>query len=308
MKKSGLALAIILLLASSVTVHGQNISISNYEFIVPEGWQVMNKEGHVFIQSQASGCQILILEPQASSGDLEADAIAVFDMMYPTANWRYTYQDERKYALARGYLPKGLRFSMMEASMNATTTDGQYHTEDGVALVIQAGDQIVIISIRHSSLLSHWDCKNKYTVWPRFFNSLDVQSVPRPMHSEFEPEKRLIGVWKLASGGVASGEYVFAANGNFKQTGGVGTSTTTSDDYYQYIHIKSYAFEGDGSYSLDGEKLILKRRAESIPEQRQFRLEEVNHSGTGWTDRIYLLSHDSSIGGPSEVCYEKMPK
>ena len=189
--------------------------------------------------------------------------------------------------------------------MNATTTDGQYHTEDGAALVMQAGNQVIILSVRHSSLMSHWDCKNKYDRWARFFNSLDVKRAVRPTETIPDPQKRIIGIWKLASGGVAAGEYIFAANGNFKLTGAIGSSTTTSDYYYEYTYITSYAFEGDGSYSLDGNKLILKRPTETVPQQRQFRFEEVNHGGTGWAERIYLLSYDASIDGLTEVCYEK---
>src|SRR5690606_19658104 len=139
------------------------------------GWQVTNKGSHIFVQSPESGCQILMFEPQPSSGNLDDDAMAVFAMMYPAPNWRYTYEDERKYVLSRGYLAKGLRYAMVEAPMNATTTDGQYHTEDGAALVMQAGNQVIILSVRHSSLMSHWDCKNKYARWARFFNSLDVK-------------------------------------------------------------------------------------------------------------------------------------
>jgi hypothetical protein len=45
-----------------------------------------------------------------------------------------------------------------------------------------------------------------------------------------------------------------------------------------------------------------------MPEQRKFRFEEVNHGGTGWKDRVYLLSHDPTTGELNEVCYEKQLK
>ena len=35
----------------------------------------------------------------------------------------------------------------------------------------------------------------------------------------------------------------------------------------------------------------------------RFRFEEVNHGGTGWKDRLWLLTRDSA--GEVEVCYEK---
>lgn len=316
MKSPLVTLAIALLSTTTVmaqnelfdTDKGVDFSITDYEFTPPQGWQVVNRGNHIFMQSPESGCQILLLEPQQSSGNLEDDAMAVFNMMYPAASWRYTHEDERKYTLSRGHLARGLRYVMVEAAMNATAADGTYHTEDGAALVIQAENWIVIAAVRHSSLLSHWDCKNRYDKWSQFFNSLDVKSVTHPKNSGLEPEKRIVGVWKLTGSGVASGEYVFAANGNFQLNGAVGGSTTTSDTYYEYIHITTYAFEGDGNYSFEGDKLILKRRSNLLPEQRKFRFEEVNHGGTGWKDRVYLLSHDPTTGELNEVCYEKQLK
>jgi hypothetical protein len=283
------------------------ISISDYEFTAPENWQIQNNGDHIQIQSMESGCLIQMLEPQPSSGNLEEDAMAVFNMMYPAANWRYTQEGEKKYVLLRGYLTSGLRYAMMEAPMNTTAADGKYHTEDGAALVIHVESQIVIVSVRHSSLVSHWDCANKYNSWRRFFNSFDVKGVPRPNYSGPEPAKRIVGVWKLLNSGMSLGEYVFAANGNYQFTGAVGTSSTTSGYYYDYLHLTTYAFEGDGSYSFDGNKLITQRRKGADPEQKQFRFEEANYGGTGWKDRINLLS-DSTLGSPNEVCYEKVQK
>ncbi len=36
---------------------------------------------------------------------------------------------------------------------------------------------------------------------------------------------------------------------------------------------------------------------------KQFRFEKVNHGGTGWKDRIWMLKKDET--GERELCYEK---
>lgn len=283
------------------------ITLSDYDFIVPEGWQVQNNNDHWLIQNMESGCAIRILTPQPSSGNLEQDAKSVFDMMY--AGWNYQQKGEKQYALLRGYLPKGLEYFAKEASMSMTDTDGQYHVEDGTAMVVKASDRIVIISVRHnSSFLAHGDCERKYDTWRRFFNSFTVKNTIAAQFVEAEPVKRIIGVWKQVGTGMALGEYVFAANGHYKFGGAIGSSSTTSDFNYEYLYITTYSFEGDGSYSVKGNQIYLKKRGLDNPEQVQFRFEKVNHGGTGWKDRLYLLQRDSTLGSLYEVCYEKMDR
>ena len=113
-------------------------------------------------------------------------------------------------------------------------------------------------------------------------------------------------MWKIDAVGVVAGDYVFAANGNYQHAGGLGSSTTTSDMYYTYIYNRSYPFEGDGSYTISGNRLTLKKRSGNNPEQVRFRFEKVNHGGTGWKDRIYLLKRDAY--GENESLYEKKEK
>jgi hypothetical protein len=194
---------------------------------------------------------------------------------------------------------------MLEAGMSKLSADGSRYEgfEDGGALVIKYGDQIVIIAARHATTLAHTDCVNKYETWRRFFNTFTIKNATSSKPAD-DASRRIIGVWNLASGGVASGEYVFAANGNYQLTGGIGTSSTSSDDYYKYIHIKTYAFQGDGNYTIIGNQLTLKKRSMN-PEQVQYRFEKVNHGGTGWKDRLYLLKTDPTLRSKYEVCYEK---
>jgi hypothetical protein len=118
----------------------------------------------------ASGCLILVIEPQPTSGSLEQDARAAFDLMY--RGWAYQKAGEHAYVLSKGRTAQGLDYTSMEAAMSATTADGRYHLEEGLAVVILAGTSIVIVAARHnSSMLGHDRCTT-YEGWPRFFFEL----------------------------------------------------------------------------------------------------------------------------------------
>jgi hypothetical protein len=100
-------------------------------------------------------------------------------------------------------------------------------------------------------------------------------------------------------------DYIFAANGNYQYLGGVGTTFKASDYNYEYIHTRASAFQGDGSYSITGNQLTIMRRGDKNPEQVRFRFEKVNHGGTDWSDRVYMLKKNVTDGKEYEVCYEK---
>ena len=275
--------------------------MNDYDFISPQGWQVQNKKDYFQIQNMGSGCLIQVFTPQPSSGNLEQDAKAIFEMMYK--GWQFQRTGERQYDLSKGFLPKGLEYCMMEAPMSMTGADGRYHLEEGAALMVKANNQNVIISVRHNaSMLGHDDCWKKYETWRRFFNSFTVKNATIPKPTGEENSKRIVGVWKVTGPGVVAGEYVFAANGNYQLGGAIGSSTTTSDYNYEYLHLTSYSFQGDGSYSIAGSQLTLRKRGDTL-EQVRFRFEKVNHGGTEWKDRLWMLTKDSV--GEVEVSYEK---
>jgi hypothetical protein len=276
------------------------ISLKDLVFVAPAGWSEQSQTDHVLLQNMESGCLILILEPQPSSGNLEQDARAAFELMYQ--GWHYQKSDEQRLTLSKGRTPQGLEYCMMQAAMSTTTADGRYHLEDGAALVINAGAQVVIIGVRHnSSMFAHDQC-SRYEGWPRFLASFTVKNAMLPATTDEDASKRIIGRWAMAEGR-ASGEYIFAANGHYQFTGALGTSYTTSGYDYEIIHTTTSAFEGDGSYSVSGNRLTLRRRADRKPEEVMVRFETVSRGGPGWNDRLYLLRKDAT--GDYEVAYEK---
>jgi hypothetical protein len=294
----------------SVSRQGSTRAMNNmptldaYDFIPPVGWLVQKHPDHILLAQapDQSGCVIQVLAPQPSSADLEAHAAAVFEMMYP--GWQYQKTGELQYALSRGVLPAGFEYAMKEAAMSTTSADGRYHLEEGVVLVIKAGSQVAIVAVRHRGTLAHNDCQNKYETWRRFFNSFTVKGAARAGLDAADPAQRIVGVWSQSGGG-AIGDYIFAANGHYAFAGGLGSSSTSRDDRYEYLHIRSHAWDGDGTYAIAGSQLTLSPRGGNRPEKVQFRFEQVNRGGAGWTDRLWLLKRDSV--GEVEIGYDKKP-
>jgi hypothetical protein len=302
--KINLLLVSMLCYALHANSQTEEFTMSDYEFIPPEGWEVQNNKEHIAIQNMQSGCIIRIIEPQPSSGNLEQDAKSVFEMMYQ--GWQYQKSGEQQYVLTKGFSPKGLEYFMIQAGMSKLSADGSRYDgfEEGSAMVVKAGSQIGIISIRHNtSFMGHTDCIRKYETMRRFFNSFTIRNVAITKKEE-DAAQQIIGSWSMAEAG-AAGEYVFAANGNYAFYGALGSISTSQDYNYEYLHIKTYSFQGDGSYLIAGNQLTLKKY-DRDPEPIRFRFEKVNHGGTGWKDRVWMSTKNKV--GETEVCYEKREK
>ncbi len=288
---------------SPPTSRSPSLTLNDYQFTAPEGWFTQRRDQFIVLsqtQGAETGYYLQLIVPQLFSGNLEQDTRGVFDQMYP--GWQYRFTGSRHDDLTKGITSQGLPYCQMEAGMSKTSADGSRYEgfEDGSALVIQAGNQLVIIAGRHNRLLD-CECFRKYDKWPRFFNSFRVRNVATVSSSENVAQK-LIGAWVQAGGNTLT-EYVFAANGNFQVISAYGTTTQTTDHRYEYIHTKTSAFQGDGSYTVTGHQINLKRRGDTQAEQVSFRLEKVNHGSTGWKDRLCMLKNGA--GGQYEVCYEK---
>ena len=254
------------------------MTLEDCTFVAPAGWNVERHADHVRLQNPGSGCLILIVQPQQSSGDLEQDAKAVFDAMY--ASWQYQKSGEQHHTMSKGHTPQGLEYCLMEAAMSTTTADDRYHLEDGAALVIKGGDPIVIVGARHnSSMFAHDQC-TKYEGWPRFLASFTVKNVRPSVRADPEASLRIVGRWTMSESR-ASGEYLFAANGQYRFSGAIGSTYTTSGHDYDILHMTTSAFEGDGSYSISGNQLSMRRHGDDTAEQVPFRFEQGEPRRTG---------------------------
>jgi len=290
--------------AMNKSTNKENGALSDYSYLTPEGWQTYKtNKGIVLSQYQTLeyGCLVTIYPPQAFSGDLATGTKNIFSQMYP--GWEYRSTGENHDHLSKGYTSQGLEYCMMEADMKKVRPDGYYYDyEDGAVWVIKYGNQIAVITGQHNRNMACF-CQQKYEYWRRFFNSFTIKNFEAPKNSEPEISKRIIGDW-MSIGSSALNEYLFAANGNYQYIGAYATTTKTTDAYYEYTHINTSSFKGDGSYLIKGDQLIFTKHGQRDGEQYLFRFEKVNHGGTGWKDRLYMLHTDATLG-TYEVCYEK---
>jgi hypothetical protein len=293
---------LIIPLIMSITSAAQS-DWNNYSFIMPDKWFATTAKDHIKLsQSQTEqGCVITILEPQPSSGNLETDAVSVFNLMYP--GWSFRNKGEKQYSILKGYTPQGLEYCIMEADVSKMRPDGYYYDyEDGSAMVVGFGKQVAIISGRHNRLIA-CNCYQQYEGWRRFFNSFTVKNQLASNNADSATAKRIIGSWMTMGSGAAT-EYILAANGNYQFIGGYGSSSTQTRGNEDYLLVKGSAWQGDGKYNIRGNQISFTRRGDTKPEQVRFRFEKINHGGTGWNDRLYMRKI-SADGKEYEVCYEK---
>lgn len=278
-------------------------SMDLYNYMAPENWTMQKGNGFVNYRQPLSatgqGCALTIIAPQPSSGNLETDVTSIFSLMYP--GWNFHHSDHRQYILAKGYTKQGLAYYMMEADMMRQKGE-QWDYETGAAWVIDMGKQIAILSLRHEPIGLYCECKKKYNYIGRLLNTFTIKNAISSAHNNPNAPKRFIGSWMISGGG-AIGEYIFAANGHYQYIGAYGSVNRVSPDM---IQIKSSAFQGDGIYTINGDKLTIKRKGSTTPEIYRFRFEQLSQGATGWKDCIYLLNEKPADGGaPYEACYEK---
>lgn len=278
-------------------------NLNAYSYQPPEGWQTYKTNNAIVLsqyQTLEYGCLVTIYPPQPFSVDLETTVKTIFSQRYP--GWEYRSTGENHDHLSKGYTPQGLEYCMMEADMKKVRPDGYYYDyEDAAVWVIKFGSQVAVVTGQHNRNMACF-CQQRYDYWRRFFNSFTVNNVQAPKNSEPDVSQRILGDWRSIS--TVWNEYIFASNGNYQYIGAYATTTKTTDAYYEYTHINTSGFKGDGSYSIKGNQLSFKKYGEK-EDKVQFRFEKVNHGGTGWKERLYMLKTDPTLGSPYEVCYEK---
>jgi hypothetical protein len=222
---------------------------------------------------------------------LQELAEAIFKNRY--AGWRFRQTGAQQYLLSTGVLPKGLEYFMMEAEV--TKDGGEFGgILEGAALTVKAGSQIVMMWALHKPLMTgHRPCWATYATWRRFFNSFTVRNTPIVKIEPGELSRRIVGRWATAQGRVASGELVFAPNGTYTSDVAIGGP-------------QSGAIAGTSrasGYSLTGDQLSM-RPPRGTEEVVRVRFDRVNHGGTGWKDRLWMLKKD--MYGENEVSYERI--
>jgi hypothetical protein len=286
---------------TKTTMEKSSVSLNDYQFVPPARWFTYKNPNYIVLSSTQSpdyGCLLNIFPAQPTSGNLETDARNIFNQMYN--GWQYRNSGDRREDVSIGHTLQGLEYCMIEAPMQRPKPGGYYYDyENGQVLVISVGKQITVITGRHERGEMVCFCRNQYDYWDQFFNSFTVNGITAKKSGD-EVSKRIVGTWQ-SMGGSALTKYIFAANGRYQF---IGAYTSTSRISSDMIEMRTSGFTGDGSYSFSGNKLTI-TKAHDNPDVSQYRLEKVNHGGTGWKDRLYLLSKSVVDGALYEVCYEK---
>jgi hypothetical protein len=277
--------------------------MEQYRYIPPQDWNTKKGNGFItFTQPPSNGqsCVLTLISPQQSSGNLGTDAQAIFSQMYQ--GWKFNYDGERQYEFIKGRTKQGLEYCMMEASMvRQRPGEESWDYETGAAVAIGIGKQMAIVALRHEPIGLYCKCRHRYDYWGRFLSSFAVENFSPVLQGNEADTRRIIGSWMFSGQGTI-GEYIFAANGRYQYIGGYGSVTQITREM---IEIKSSVFDGDGSYTIQGDKISFRKKGQA-PESNPFRF-EIRKKGTGtWTDYICIVNEHPPDGGkPYEVCYEK---
>jgi len=278
-------------------------TLQDFAFAAPPQWLRADFNDHIELRSPDPGCLIMLLEPQPGSGDLDGAAASAFALMYPSVTWQQRNSGKKAFILVRGQTAQKLPYSMVDAEMSMESAAG-FHPERGVAVAIQVGDSFAIIVARHNDFsIAHGNCYGKYDYWPRFFDSFEIATTASSTERE-SLESRLIGAWHSEDGGPAMRTYLFRDDGTYLESGGVGTTSVSSDERFEYTTHTSYSSDGDSRFSVDGELLTFRPHGGDAEEAR-IQLVQVNDGGEGWRDQLRLLKSDAA--GPYEVKLERAP-
>jgi hypothetical protein len=134
-------------------------------------------------------------------------------------------------------------------------------------------------------------------IWPKFFSSLQFKNA-RPSGPQRETARQRLAGTRMSATASVGLRYEFHPNGRYDDAAATQyRSQVSSTEVLQ----TTTAFFGDGGYSLDGNKLVLK--GDNHKQTTYFfRLEQVSRdSGRSWRDEMCLLEP----GAAGKVCYRK---
>lgn len=268
-------------------------SPGGYNFTPPAQWSQQELHGQIVLTSpvyqNGERCQIVILPMQeAGSARLPDVAIGTFRNIFradPLAS--YPSQPSR---LASGISPGGWEFFTIHKLVGGQEGDGK--GIGTILLTAKVGGRVAMIyGISKDFIVSNCFGELVRDVWPGFFYSLTFQGVQSGQQQNLIRQK-LAGTW-IAATGMVGNRYEFHSDGRY--------AGAAARRQYSRDSVTTTAFFGDGSYSFDGNQLIL-TGDDGRKSTFFFRLEAASRdSGATWADQLCLLSPGMS----GEVCYRK---
>lgn len=281
---------------------GENLgaggSLDNYVFAVPANWTGQQLKDRIVLVSplydNGERCQLTLLPMQPSSQPLANDAIGLFRQLFQ-ADPLTSYPSPPP-LLTRGVSAQGWEYFGIRKLVGGQ--EGEARTTGVTLLVARLDTQnATIVGISKDFLQSRCFGQLDGDAWPKFFSSLRFKNMQPSKQAELAIRQHLAGSWLTATGNLGLG-YTFLANGRYKSTGVTQYRTPASNE--QDL-ATTQAFFGDGSYSFEGNRLVLTRNDQQSSMQI-FRLEQVSKdSGRTWRDELCLQDPGSS----GEVCYRR---
>ena len=255
----------------------------DFRYTVPEGWTTSTFADGVLhasgIQANGERCQLGVLQPRPTSGDLTSDAIQLFQEAFkvdPRANSGHPFPMA---VITRGTASAGWRWVMVRKSIGGQLYD-YGSLVNSFVFVALIRDQIrVMVGTSADPLVSMCFGTAVRNVWAEIFHSIHFTSWT-PATQAATQRRQLVGTW-----GSRTLVYSFADDGKYALAGqhgeyGVSLSET-------------------GTFQIDRNTLLTTsdkgRQIRSL-----FRLvQESDDLGRTWTDQLCML--DQGVGG--EVCF-----
>ena len=273
-------------------------SLASYIYTAPDGWGRQAVAGRIVLTSPvfANGerCQLTMLPMRALARPLGEEAIGTFRDLFRTDPLT-TYPSPPP-KLRRGTSPFGWDFFTIKKLVGGQ--EGEARTMGTILLAAKVGGQLaVIVGTSKDFMVSQCFGLLQSDVWPKFFYSLDFKNVGLARLEAATLRQRLAGTWIMATGRMGL-RYEFRTDGRYADA--AATQYTTAISGNRALQT-TQAFFGNGSYSLDGNTMVMTRD----DHQRStffFRIEQASDdSGRTWVDELCLLTPGSS----GEVCYRK---
>ncbi len=273
-------------------------SLDDYVYMAPPNWGTQRAKDRITLFSptydNGERCQVMLFPMHAASQSLGDEAVATFRRLFQ-ADPLTSYPSPPP-NLARGISPQGWEYFSIRKLVGGQ--EGEARTMGATLLLVKLDWQVAtIVGTSKDFMVSNCFGLLRGDVWPGFFYSLGFKSAQPSKQAEAILSQELAGTWMMATANVGLG-YTFLANGRYKTTG---VTRYTSPAIHDQTRETTQEFYGDGSYSFDGNAMIL-MRDDHQRTMHYFRLEQVSKdSGRSWAEEMCMLDPGSS----GEVCYRK---
>jgi hypothetical protein len=263
----------------------------DYVYAIPNGWERQPVPNAIVLASPVypggERCQLSLLPMRPVARGLPDDALGIFRELFRAEPLTGDIYPPTKFF--RGISPQGWEYFVVKKPIGPS---GGMQL-GAILLVARIGRNLASIAgMSKEFLVSNCFGESIRDVWPPFFYSLRFKTATTSQQEEAAIRQKLAGVWMAATASVGL-RYEFSANGRYADAAGAMQRTQSADIMHTFF--------GNGSYSFDGNTLIMvgddKRRTIA-----QFRLEQESKDfGRSWTDSLCLWSPGSS----GEVCYSR---